>query len=598
MNSNPLYQVSDLDTFLTDDSLASSKSSTPNVYKVFFRRGIGSQKRRVINNLQEAITEFISRCNEIKSQNETPGFDFSDSYDFANLGISIIDIDTGNILDANSIVSDMHGYSQESFIGLHISSITHPVSQRIFSEYIQPIGTENVFKAFTVNLCQDGTTFLAEIFGIGIFYKEQLCLLNIIHKTNNMVESNKLLMDWIDERYNEQSTLLRILQSMASMFEFDPDFILDQLSLIIPYSHAIFFVIEENSLNSVAINGLEQKTIHINQTNQDSLNKVFGKNRAVCLSNFPGNDPMGQYFLSLFKDSEKTILEGVQSWLWIPVKAENCLLGCIGIAQKIQGYFNFHHASLALTIANQAAITIDNAKINKNEQMAGVMQERQKLAHYLHDTVNQSLFSAGLIAEVLPHVMDKDPDEWKHYLVEIFRLIRGAQAEIRMMLVDLKPSTMADVELYDLLHLLAKAFMGRTNIPIDINVLGKCTLPAKVKTAIYHICQEALNNIAKHSEAKKAEISLRIENEEINLFIRDDGRGFDRRRQGVRREKEPVDLSIRDNNCHGFNPKYIPFGHYGLRMMYDNADSIGADMKIISQPGHGTQISVQWKGSS
>ena len=322
---------------------------------------------------------------------------------------------------------------------------------------------------------------------------------------------------------------------------------------------------------------------------------LFAENRPLCIGDFFASDPTTQILNSLFIDCVPSFYEGMQSWLWIPIEVESRFLGCIGIAKEDKNHFNFHHSSLAFTISSQIALIMNKSDIYKKEQLAGALQERQNLAHNLHDTVNQSLFSAGLIAEVLPHLWDLDPIEGRRSLSDMYRLIRGAQAEIRMMLVDLRPNTILDVEFCDLLNLLAKAFMGRTNIPIEVNVNGKCALPAKVQTACYHICQEALNNIAKHSGAKKAKIFLRLEKGWIDLNIVDDGRGFDRRRKGIRRLDEPFDISIRDNT-HGFNPKYIPFEHYGLRMMNEQAELIGAKMKIDSQPGKGTQISLQWMG--
>ncbi len=197
------------------------------------------------------------------------------------------------------------------------------------------------------------------------------------------------------------------------------------------------------------------------------------------------------------------------------------------------------------------------------------MQERQRLAQNLHDAVNQSLFSAGLIAEVLPRLWEREPEEARRSLEDLRHLTRGAMAEMRALLAELRPTTLTDTELGDLLRLLANAFTGRTNIPADVTVNGEGNLPADAQVALYRICQEALNNIAKHARAGKVEIDLQNTPKGLELHIHDDGCGF-----------SPT--------------KVAPSGHYGLGMMQERAEAVGAKLKITSQPGKGTEVIIHW----
>ena len=139
------------------------------------------------------------------------------------------------------------------------------------------------------------------------------------------------------------------------------------------------------------------------------------------------------------------------------------------------------------------------------------LQERQRLAQNLHDAVNQSLFSAGLIAEVLPRLWERDPVEARQSLEDLRRLTRGALAEMRELLAELRPSVLTDSSLGDLLRQLANAFTGRTNIPVSLNIAGEHVLPAEIQVALYRICQEAFNNIAKHAGASRVEIDLQYD---------------------------------------------------------------------------------------
>jgi two-component system nitrate/nitrite sensor histidine kinase NarX len=209
-----------------------------------------------------------------------------------------------------------------------------------------------------------------------------------------------------------------------------------------------------------------------------------------------------------------------------------------------------------------------NAELNKQAQALAVLEERQRLARNLHDAINQSLFSAGLIAEVLPRLWERDQDEARRSLEDLRRLTRGAMAEMRALLAELRPSTLTDAELGDLVRLLGNAFTGRTNIPSKISVVGQGVLPADVQVAIYRVCQEALNNIAKHARANRVEIALNHKDTSIELSIRDDGQGFD--------------------------PEKTTSGHYGLSMMRERVEGVGGQLSITSQPGRGTELIIHW----
>ena len=155
-----------------------------------------------------------------------------------------------------------------------------------------------------------------------------------------------------------------------------------------------------------------------------------------------------------------------------------------------------------------------------------VLEERQRLAHDLHDAVNQTLFSASLIAEVLPRVWEKDPAQGRRSLDDLSRLTRGALAEMRALLAELRPSAITDTNLGDLLILLGNALSSRANIPVAVTSAQKITLSPEIQVAFYRICEETLKNVTKHAKASRVEIDLKQDGTAIELSIRDDGRGF------------------------------------------------------------------------
>jgi signal transduction histidine kinase len=279
-------------------------------------------------------------------------------------------------------------------------------------------------------------------------------------------------------------------------------------------------------------------------------------------------DPAARLLRSLLNDQADLLLEGVKSWMWVPVVAKDRVIGGLGIARADPDAFTIHQANLALTMANQAAITMVNAQLYEQAQTLAILQERQRLAQNLHDAVNQSLFSAGLIAEVLPRLWEKNPVEGRQSLQDLRRLTRGALAEMRALLAELRPEVLIDSELGDLLRQLGSAFTGRTNMPVLVTVVGQGDLPPDVQVTFYRVCQEAFNNIAKHAKASQVAIDLQYEAGRVELNIRDDGRGFD--------------------------SGQISSGHYGLSMMRERAEAVGAQLNITSGPGNGTEIAIRW----
>ena len=130
------------------------------------------------------------------------------------------------------------------------------------------------------------------------------------------------------------------------------------------------------------------------------------------------------------------------------------------------------------------------------EAIAG---ERNRLARDLHDAVTQTLFSASVVAEALPRVMERDPEEGRRALEELRQWTRGALAEMRTLLLELRPAALIEKTLADLIRQLTEVAATRARVTISFESDCECELPDEVKLAFYRIAQEALNNMVKHS---------------------------------------------------------------------------------------------------
>src|SRR5690606_14268451 len=157
--------------------------------------------------------------------------------------------------------------------------------------------------------------------------------------------------------------------------------------------------------------------------------------------------------------------------------------------------FTSTHADRLRVFAGQAAIAIENARLYEQAQQVGVLQERQRLAHDLHDAVSQILFSASVIAETLPRIWDTNRERALELVHQLVKLNRGALAEMRTLLLELRPSQLSNTRLSDALRQLAEAINARAQLDIDFVAEGNELVPPDVQVAYYRIAQEAINNI-------------------------------------------------------------------------------------------------------
>jgi len=184
------------------------------------------------------------------------------------------------------------------------------------------------------------------------------------------------------------------------------------------------------------------------------------------------------------------------------------VLGVLVIVGPEGGRFSRGQLALFESIADQVGVAVENARLYEQAEQAAAA-ERSRLARDLHDAVTQTLFSASLIAEVLPWLWERDSEEGRRRLEELRQLTRGALAEMRTLLLELRLSALIDAELGDLLRQLAESITGRAQLPVAVEVEGQCALPPTVKVALYRIAQEALNNVTKHAGASRVSVRLR-----------------------------------------------------------------------------------------
>jgi len=524
-------------------------------------------------------------------------------FDAATDGLIIADLETGFVVEANPAAWAMHGYTREEFIELLPKAFIHPDSQQVFGNYIRASRSGAVLDRRVLHVRRDGSSFHAEWRGTPFTFRGRPCLLGVVRDVSRRVQEEQRLHQRVEARTREQSALLEVSRALASTLELQPGLILEQLRGIIEYTHAGLFGLTGSTLTALAVRvspgfstgrGPQQPEwaapFPVRLEGPGTLAALFHDHRPIRIADVSSAGPAAEFLRSLLNGDAAVLLEGVRAWMWVPLAVKGRIIGGLGVAHARRNYFTARHAALALSMANQVAITMVNAERYEHALALAALQERQRLAQNLHDAVNQSLFSAGLIAEVLPRLWDRDPVEARQSLEDLRRLTRGARAEMRGLLAELRPSTLTDSSLGDLLRQLANAFTGRTNIPARVTIAGEHVLGAGIQVALYRICQEALNNIAKHAGARRVEIDLQYETAAAQV-------SSSRAHAGALQEIafSSVEMRIRDDG-HGFDPgQPAASGHYGLDMMRERAETVGAQLTVISWPGHGTEITVRWQ---
>jgi signal transduction histidine kinase len=254
--------------------------------------------------------------------------------------------------------------------------------------------------------------------------------------------------------------------------------------------------------------------------------------------------------------------------LAVPLTVRDDVFGVIALYYSEPRPFSDDDLGLASSFGDQAALAIENARLREQMERSAVAAERSRLARELHDSVTQSLFAASLTAEALLGASEPTSAQAREGLRDVQRLTRGALAEMRALLLEMRPGALAQSPLGDLLDHVVQATRARTRIAIELTATAPRPLPPDVTIALYRIAQEAMNNVVRHSQAGKAWATLTGSDAAVQLVVGDDGRGFDQAAVG---------------------PEQL-----GLRIMRERAEAVGASLVIASEIGHGTVVGATW----
>jgi len=265
---------------------------------------------------------------------------------------------------------------------------------------------------------------------------------------------------------------------------------------------------------------------------------------------------------------DAVVQAGFQQTASIPLLSGENLMGVMSVVTRGTDPFDERNIQLLTAVGTWAGLAIENARLHANARRLAVLEERDRIGMDLHDGIIQSIYGVGLALENAQLTLSEDPKAAKEKIHHAIDGLNQSIRDIRAYILDLRPRQLGNEGLVNGIKRLIAEYRAHTFS--EVNFTGPDELkdlPHTQSLALFHICQEALANAAKHAKAKKVEVSVWTTGERALLEIRDDGKGFD---------LDKMQTSI---------------GH-GLANMQTRAHAVGGDIDISSTFDDGTTILV------
>ncbi len=364
------------------------------------------------------------------------------------------------------------------------------------------------------------------------------------------------------EQYRFAEALRNTAEGLTSTLEMDVvlDRVLENIDQVVSNDSANIVLIDEDDFHVARSRG-DNKI-----ATQELVGIRLGRNAAPALEQMRQScQPvvLGNLEMPNQKHSDSSAGQ-MRSYLGAPIILQDEVIGFINIFCHLPNCFEQSTAERLKAFAAQAAIAIQNARLYRRSKELAAIQERQRLAREMHDSVSQTLFSAQTMAEASLRQWMTNPTQAHSLLKEVYRMVTSALAEMRVLLLELRPASLTQVGLKQLFEQYLQATLANQDIRIHFEIEDLPPLSSDLQIALYRIVQEAVNNVVKHADARTISVRARQSPQALVLTVHDDGRGFSTD------DQRPTSL--------------------GLNIMRERAESIGAQFNIESNVGQGTKV--------
>ncbi|MCZ2110319.1 MAG: GAF domain-containing protein [Dehalococcoidia bacterium] len=262
---------------------------------------------------------------------------------------------------------------------------------------------------------------------------------------------------------------------------------------------------------------------------------------------------------------------GVRSFIDVPIIVDGCVFGVFSVAWTESRTFTKAEVRLFTALAQRAGLALQNARLHTRAQQAASLEERQRLARELHDSVSQALYGIGLGTRTARTLLERDAHKAGEPLDYVLQLAEAGLAELRALIFELRPESLETEGIVAAFQKQVAALVARHSIEVYASLGEEPDIPISVKEVLYRIGQEALHNTVKHARATQVHLSLTVSGQLLVLEVRDNGMGFDPN------EEFP--------------------GHLGLQSMRERARAVGGKLEISSARGAGTRVRLELQGT-
>jgi PAS domain S-box-containing protein len=519
-----------------------------------------SRQRRLTEAVEERSEELREREQQYRSV-------------FEGTGDGLIVSDEGfRVVEANPAACTMFGYDHEELVNLSLPALVQPGDEAPFVGKLEEIlkGRSTPITVQAVGRRRDGTPLYIELRGSSFAFGGKPHVLGVVRDITERIQAREHLEQRVEQRTRELAALLEVSRSVTATLELGPllALILDQLARVVHYSGAGVIGAHGDGFGFLDYRGsaLGQALSQLQfSPRQIQAWADIAKGRGwILVDDLSGDDPAARLVRALIKPEQQAAFGSIRSWLGVPLMAKDNLIGLLHIDHQKPGRFSEQDARLALGVANQATVAIENARLYRQARQLAILEERQRLARELHDSVSQALYGIGLGARTAREWLDRDPSQAAGPLEYVHSLAQAGLAEMRALIFELRPDSLEREGIAGALGKQAAVLRSRHGLDVITELDPEPALSVAIKEALYRIAQEALNNIVKHAQAGRVQILLQAQAGGVLLEIHDDGIGFD--------------------------PDAVYPGHLGLQTMRERAATLSGTFEIDSGPGQGTRL--------
>jgi two-component system, NarL family, sensor kinase len=303
----------------------------------------------------------------------------------------------------------------------------------------------------------------------------------------------------------------------------------------------------------------------------DDPRRMDGSGYCYCLDTYKRGDLEGAANVNVLTCSRLDGLvdgtDGLRYHASIPLYAQEKKLGVMNVASPGWRSLSPEDLQLLYTIGDLLSIAVERAELFARSTRLGAVEERNRLAREIHDTLAQGLTATTLQLESADALLDAGSEKAHGPLRRALSLTRSNLEEARRSVLDLRASPLEGRPLSEALKALVERWEAETGIAARYGAVnGSRPLPPSVEAALYRICQEALTNVARHAGAERATVRLVATPDRVRLAVEDDGSGFD--------------------------AAGVPEDRHGIVGMRERAEVLGGTLEVRSEPGEGTRIEV------